>query len=127
MIGISKTFYMCGAVDLIVLSLFAMYQLRLSIINRPIKTESSVVKKKKMMGIFKIKDVKAEKADIILKEKEKEKANKIAKEKAKTLMLEAKKAKDKLKKAADSAAAAAASAAVQAKTAASNKLFIVKK
>lgn len=31
--GISKSFYMCGAVDFAVLSLFALYQLRLRLIN----------------------------------------------------------------------------------------------
>ena len=143
MVGISKSFYMCGAVDLVVLSLFVMYQLRLSLISRPIKAELAA-KKRNRLGFFKIKDVNAEKADIILKQKQKEKkekevqkqkevekakAKKIAKEKeiakkAKESSLEAKKVKDKQKKDADNAAAMkakkeadiAAAAALKAKT-----------
>ena len=32
--GISKSFYICGAVDFTVLSLFAIYQLRLNLVER---------------------------------------------------------------------------------------------
>lgn len=145
MVGISKSFYMCGAVDLVVLSLFVMYQLRLSLISRPIKAELAG-KKRNRLGFFQIKDVNAEKADVILKQKEKEKeiqkqkekenakAKKIAKEKeiakkAKESLLEAKKVKDRQKKDADNAAAmkakkeadsAAAAAALKAKTVSSS-------
>ena len=35
--GISKSFYLCGAVDLVVLSLFTLYQVRLHFLNRPRK------------------------------------------------------------------------------------------
>ena len=126
MIGISKSFYMCGAVDLVALLLFAMYQLRLSFISNKIKKESLVLKKKKRFGLFTIKDVNEEKANIVLSQKEKDKeklkAKKIAKEveigmaRAQTSLSEAKKVKDNQKNKADSAAAA-----IQAKTAASIK------
>ena len=124
---------MCGAVDLVVLSLFAMYQLRLSFIASKIRKESLVVKKKRRMGFFRIKDVNAESANIVLK---KEKAVKIAKEKdierekekakakAQKALLEAKKIKDKQKKEADSAAAAVA---MKAKSAALSKATSAKK
>ena len=131
---------MCGAVDLVVLSLFAMYQLRLSFTASKIRKESLVVKKKRRLGFFRIKDVNAESANIVLK---KEKAMKVAKEKdierekekektkakAQKALLEAKNMKDKQKKEADSAATAAAAAAtaMKAKSAALSKAISAKK
>ena len=139
MTGISKSFYMCGAVDLVVLSLFAMYQLRLSFIASKIKKESLVVKKKRRMGFFGIKDVNAESVNIVLKkekamkiakekdiEREKEKEKEKVKAKAQKALLEANNFKDKQKKEADSAAAAVA-AAMKAKSAALRKATSVKK
>ena len=123
---------MCGAVDFVVLSLFAMYQLRLSFIDSKIRKESLAVKKKRRLGFFRIKDVNAESANIVLK---KEKAMKISKEKdierekektkakAQKALLEAQNMKDRQQKEADSAA----TAALKAKTAALSKASSVKK
>lgn len=60
--GISKSFYICGGVDFVVLSLFVLYQIRLSLLKQTVNTQLGSSSDINSKPSFKIKNEKKEKS-----------------------------------------------------------------